>query len=80
VPVLDLAELVRAKVHDRLERMNGELEALVAAAVDEELDRLVAAELAERTNGGKKTEPSQKGSAGPVTSKRSRSGAAGAAR
>ena len=38
----------RAKVHDRLERMNGELEALVAAAIDEELDRLVAAELAER--------------------------------
>jgi hypothetical protein len=48
VPVLDLGELVRAKVHERLERMNGELEALVATAVDEELDRLVAAELAER--------------------------------
>jgi hypothetical protein len=32
VPVIDLAELVRAKVHERLEEMNGELEALVAEA------------------------------------------------
>jgi hypothetical protein len=37
VPVIDLAEPVRAKVHDRFEEINGELEALVAGAVDAEL-------------------------------------------
>jgi hypothetical protein len=40
-PVLDLVELVDRKVADELARLNGELEALVAQAVDRELDRLV---------------------------------------
>jgi hypothetical protein len=41
VPVVDLAEIVRVKVHDELAAMNGRLEQLVAEAVDRELDRLV---------------------------------------
>jgi hypothetical protein len=50
VPALDLAELVNRKVADELERMNGRLEELIAEAVDRELGRLVAQELADRAN------------------------------
>jgi hypothetical protein len=51
VPALDLDELVRRKVHDKLAEMNGRLGELVAAELDRELDRVVAAELELRVNG-----------------------------
>jgi hypothetical protein len=41
VPILDLEQLVTEKVAGRLELLDGQLEKIVLAAVDRELDRLV---------------------------------------
>jgi hypothetical protein len=51
VATIDLEAAIQSKVAAAVAELNGDLEAMIAAAIDRELDKLVAAAVAERTNG-----------------------------
>jgi hypothetical protein len=52
VLLLDLEQMIAAKVVGRLELLNGEVERLVREAVDRELDRLIGELVSERDGAG----------------------------